>query len=699
MATLYRLVILGTGFSWLAISLSLAQPVLMPLADQPIQPLDTRIDYARIGQTNTLSVLNGLSVRQQVDTLIRLGQFAKPGPQGLHFGAANENFLFRFRLRRTADDPPTLWLTMANPGFADAICFVEAANRQVTARRTTVWQGTGQQYLLGHLAAWPIALPDTSTVTVYLFCAGGDVPKHYPLALATADGLQALLTRYGLFWGGYFGLMIALFLYNLVLYGSVSDRNYLFYCLLLLSHALFQLKNSGYGLRFIWWDWPMFGAHAPVLIGGVSFFAGLAFSIVFLDTRRYAPRLYPVMVMVAGQYLVMSPLVVLTHIIGDSRGLVWPENYWIMAYFVLSLAGSLAVRRWGRVRLAGWQPFARVLVWLSLNGLVLTTLGEVLGPFSIMGIVSAVAALVLCVWAGVAALRAGNANARFYLAAWSSVLIALAIYVVYLTGIWPYRFWLANAMAFGTAGESLLFALALANRINLARRDRERALTDLVQQLTVNQQQEQRLQNIRNDIARDLHDDIGSSLSSIGILTRQAGQLTKHEPARAQLLLDRIGLTTQTVMDNMSDLVWSVNPAHDTPAQVLNRMRDFGTECFADTGTTFVFTADNAGSLLMDLAERRRHLFLIYKEALVNCARYAGATRVTASLTQTGPALTLRVTDNGCGFDPATAHTRNPLGGNGLKNMQTRAGLMGGQLQITTEPGRGTTILLTMLTD
>jgi signal transduction histidine kinase len=684
------------GLVWLGWLLPplLAQPLISLDYSQAARRLDGLVDYARIPHQDGFASLESLSLQAQVTLLNQRQTFRRAGAQGLQFGTANDNFLFRFRLRRPVGAVAQWRLVLAQPSFVDAACYVVDADGQTTAMRTDVGRGTGQSYLYGPYAAWPIVLADTRPVTVYLFCVGGDVPKHFPLTLTTTDDLPRITSGYALFWGGYFGLMAALLLYNLLIFWSVRDRNYLFYCLLLFGHALFQLKNSGYGGRYLWWDWPLFSAHAPVLIGGLSFFAGLAFSLVFLDIRRFAPRLYPVMVVVAGQYLVMSPLVVLTNIAGDLAGLVLPENYWIMIYFVVLLGAAVAVERWGAVRLAVLRPFARVLIRLTPIGLVLTWLGEVLGPFSIIGLVSAVTALVLCVWAGVAAWRAGNPNARFYLLAWFSVLLALALYSVYLTGIWPYRFGLANAMAFGTAGEALLFALALAGRINLARREREHALTELVRQLTVNQQQQQRLQNMRNDMARDLHDDIGSSLGSIGILSQTAHALAIHEPTRAQALLDRIGHTAQQVMEAMSDLVWSVNPHHDPLARVLDRMRDFGQELFTDTGTAFVFRADDLALPDTALADKRRHLFLIYKEALLNCAKYARARTLTVTVQQTDATLTLSIRDDGCGFEPG--QPQPSMGGNGLTNMHLRAADLGGQLRVEAAPGQGTFIFLSV---
>ncbi|GAB2561824.1 hypothetical protein GCM10027190_09430 [Spirosoma areae] len=203
----------------------------------------------------------------------------------------------------------------------------------------------------------------------------------------------------------------------------------------------------------------------------------------------------------------------------------------------------------------------------------------------------------------------------------------------------------------------------------------------------------------RDRIARDLHDDMGSYLSSISILSQTARRSATKDPAKTQATLDRIGQTARQIMDSMGDIVWSINPDHDSMTQVVARMNDVAAGLFAanadQTGSVALQMDVAEGVRQMSLsAENRRDFFLIYKEAITNVARYASADRVRVALSRESGRLVLIVQDNGRGFDPKNPARLNPSGGNGLRNMQTRAALLGGKLSIESAVGEGTTLSL-----
>jgi signal transduction histidine kinase len=203
--------------------------------------------------------------------------------------------------------------------------------------------------------------------------------------------------------------------------------------------------------------------------------------------------------------------------------------------------------------------------------------------------------------------------------------------------------------------------------------------------------QQLRALRVRDQIARDLHDDMGSYLSSISILSAAL----PPDPARAQQNLDRIGATARQVMEAMSDIVWSVNPAHDTMQQVLDRMKLVADELFSETDTEVRFEIGTGVESLTLPLERRRDFYLIYKEALTNAAKYAQARQVQVRMRLENSQLHLLVEDNGRGFDPANIPARTG-GGNGLKNGPIRAAALGGTLQVQSAPGQGTRVALTI---
>ncbi len=203
-----------------------------------------------------------------------------------------------------------------------------------------------------------------------------------------------------------------------------------------------------------------------------------------------------------------------------------------------------------------------------------------------------------------------------------------------------------------------------------------------------------RMQQVRDRIARDLHDDMGSYLSSISIMSELGQRNALRDPEKTKKSLEKIGHTARQIMDAMSDMVWSINPSHDSMPHVITRMTDVGNNLFADTAIDFQLQIDQDVGTFPLTAEARRDLFLIYKEALTNATRYAGASRVRAALQRTHMGLTLSIQDDGRGFNPQQPDYQNPGGGNGIRNMQTRASLLGAQLAIRSGIGEGTSIQL-----
>jgi len=195
-------------------------------------------------------------------------------------------------------------------------------------------------------------------------------------------------------------------------------------------------------------------------------------------------------------------------------------------------------------------------------------------------------------------------------------------------------------------------------------------------------------ERLRTKIARDLHDEMGSTLTSINILSKvgmESGQVSEELRSYLQKIKDNSG----KMMESMSDIVWAINPANDSIEKVLIRMKEFAAEMLEPARINYYF--DTEGSLdksLLNL-EQRKDLYMIFKEAINNAVKYSAATEITIMLQQHDHRLRLSVTDNGKGFDTASAYA-----GNGLKNMQSRAAAMQAVLRITSIAGAGTTVLL-----
>ena len=206
------------------------------------------------------------------------------------------------------------------------------------------------------------------------------------------------------------------------------------------------------------------------------------------------------------------------------------------------------------------------------------------------------------------------------------------------------------------------------------------------------------LDRMRTRIATDLHDEVGSSLSQIAILSevvRQKLRSGKNDaPAEnpdATEPIDKIAATSRGAIDAMSEIVWLANPLRDHLSDLTQRMRLFASDTLTALDIQLRFHGPEQ-DLNLD-AEVRRHVFLLFKEAINNIARHSHATKVKVEFTLTDHHLSLRIWDNGQGFAEPKPHA-SQNGGNGLLSMRQRAAELSGKLEIISGNGSGTTIKL-----
>ena len=202
------------------------------------------------------------------------------------------------------------------------------------------------------------------------------------------------------------------------------------------------------------------------------------------------------------------------------------------------------------------------------------------------------------------------------------------------------------------------------------------------------------MERVRTRIASDLHDDIGSSLSQIAILSEVV--TARVAPASAEIAepLARIGTLSRESVDAMGDIVWAISPHPGTPIHLSQRMRRLASDLLPapDIHLQFESTDESQARLRV---ETRREVFLIFKEALHNIVRHAHATDVAIELTIGRRLLRLVIRDNGMGFDARRdADTESSGAGQGLRSMKRRAAAIGGRLSIASTPRGGTTITL-----
>lgn len=197
------------------------------------------------------------------------------------------------------------------------------------------------------------------------------------------------------------------------------------------------------------------------------------------------------------------------------------------------------------------------------------------------------------------------------------------------------------------------------------------------------------IERVRNKVARDLHDDVGSTLSTINILSSMAKTKLLTDPVKTSEYITKITDNSQQMMEAMDDIVWSIKPDNDSMLKILARMREYASGILEPKDIEITFDiGEHIQELKLEM-ETRRDLFLIFKEAVNNTAKYSHCTTAEVILKFENQRLRMIVADNGQGFDVSSAD-----GGNGLGNMQKRAELLKGVVEINSQLNLGTTVIL-----
>ncbi len=189
----------------------------------------------------------------------------------------------------------------------------------------------------------------------------------------------------------------------------------------------------------------------------------------------------------------------------------------------------------------------------------------------------------------------------------------------------------------------------------------------------------------RERISKDIHDDLGSGLSKISILSELAKQ-SKGMDEFTQRQLNKISESSHELIDNLSELIWSHSPANDSLKKLLWYIREHLSPIFDGTNTNLIISIPELPEDKEVPAAWRRNIFLVTKESLHNVLKHAGATQSSLTFSIDHEKLKIVMADNGKGFDVTSRLTA----GNGLRNIRKRIMDCGGEVQIESSHGSGT---------
>lgn len=257
----------------------------------------------------------------------------------------------------------------------------------------------------------------------YLLKIKGSEQIMLPISVSTVDALYQSLMTKDLFFGIYFGIMLVIFLYNFFVYLAVRDKSYLYYVIYILFVALTQAALQGYTFKYLWPNTPVITNYSIIVLSALGGIAAIEFLRYFLLTKQYAPLL--------------------------NRGLKLFNIIFIIS-IVLALLKFYTV------------SFQLVQINTMILSLYLMLVG-----FNI--------------------LKKGYRPAKFFLLAWSILLIGAFVFILKDFGILPYNTFTTYAMQISSAIEAILLSFALADRINTLKKEKEESQAKALQAFQENE--------------------------------------------------------------------------------------------------------------------------------------------------------------------------------------------------------------------
>jgi nitrate/nitrite-specific signal transduction histidine kinase len=206
-----------------------------------------------------------------------------------------------------------------------------------------------------------------------------------------------------------------------------------------------------------------------------------------------------------------------------------------------------------------------------------------------------------------------------------------------------------------------------------------------------NLRQKIKVEEIRNRIAADLHDEVGSNLNSIAIFVEL---LRKKSPKDLNPILDRIASNSTESVQLMQDTIWAIQAKNDDFQKFMLKMKGFATQVLGAKNISLTFDNQTVINKNLFSMEQRKNAYLIFKESINNIVKHAQASKTIVKIWSERNHVFISIEDNGIGFD-----TNEDFEGNGLQNFEQRAEECDMKIKIDSEIGRGTSILLSITID
>ena len=453
-----------------------------------------------VGNADSYALSNSFLFFKDESAKMTLADIQQPSVQALfkpvaqsatstNFGSTSAAIWLRVQINAAPSSPALWWVEVATPALDELDVFLSQADGRFTHQTGGDSRAFTERVIPHRNHVKPLNLVPGSETTLYMRVASAgnvSVPTKLWLPEALAHSNQASYLIFGL----YFGLLIGLFLYNLLLWLSVRDHAYLMYIAFVAGMGMAQVANSGLGAQYLWPDATWWNNVSILIAYAVSAMFGVLFARSFLGTRWISPSL--------------------------DRIMKWQVRAWMVTAFMCFL------------------PFLQVISFLVMAQALLS--------------------VTTMIWAGAVSIRRRHPGAPYFALAWGVLFTGVVVLSMVSYGLLPTNVFTANALLISSAGEMILLSFALANRINIARRETElaqahaRADQSMLQAL---QQAQERHRSVIEHVGEGMvvvQDEriVFVNARAAEILEMNKGEITREgifsrmPPDTAAVLIDRV---------------------------------------------------------------------------------------------------------------------------------------------------------------
>jgi signal transduction histidine kinase len=432
------------------------------------------------------------------------------------------------------------------------------------------------------------------------------------------------------------GAFLLVFLYALLFFFRLRDPLIGWYALLMFSIIFFYVDFYGFLNPYL--DYASWRKYVPSSY--IYLLCWSLFHVKFLNLQYYSKTLYWIIIGLNGlQFLDLVISNIVTPLVG---------HYFSLLFMVLS---------WLKVDWGGFTLFVLFLLLVSLIYVAVKKPKQV--------------------WLYAIA---------FSISLTSMIIGMFALYNISWLPYVPYT----NFFVPGTLIEIIMLGFILAERASRERKNQAQTQQQLITLLQENLLQQNKLLQIRDEIARDLHDEVGATLTGIATSAKVVQKKIDSQQPELKAVLGQMKNDSEEAIHTIRDTIWALNPDNDAPEKLLEKMKTVGFKLLMPHDIVFIFENEVSVSQLPAFSmEQRRNLYLVYKEALHNVAKHSEATHVQVRIFQQDGTLHIRISDDGKGFDSQQIQE-----GNGLKNFQKRAEEGGFEVNVSSRKGTIVEILV-----